>query len=151
MRFSVKVLAYATLAAATLTACNGPTAPERELRAARALWVQRRPASYDITVARFCFCTSEGVGPAIVSVRDGVVTSRTYVATGSAVGPTYADLFPSIDGLFQKIDDARRRRAASLSVEYDRAFGFPTVIAIDYDRTMADDEITYRATNFQPR
>jgi uncharacterized protein DUF6174 len=151
MRTTSLTFACLAAAAATLGACGGPTAPERQLLAARVKWERARPAAYTITVARWCECTQEMSGPVVVSVRDGIVESRTYVASAAAVTPPYADLFPSIDGLFERIDDARRRRAASVDVTYDPVFGFPTVISIDYDRVMVDDELTYRATDFRPR
>lgn len=151
MRTISLTLACLAAAAATLGACGGPTAPERQLQAARLKWERARPAAYTITIDRSCECTQEMSGPVVVSVRDGVVESRTYVASSVAVTPSYSGLFPSIDGLFERIDDARRRRAASVDVTYDHAFGFPTAISIDYDRVMVDDELTYRATDFQPR
>ena len=140
-----------TIAATMFGECGRLTAPERQLQAARLKWERARPAAYTITVARWCECTQEMSGPVVVTVRDGAIESRTYVASAAAVGPTYADLFPSIDGLFERIDDAHRRRAASVEVTYDPRFGFPVTISIDYDRVMADDELTYRATNFQLR
>ena len=145
-------LTFACLAAAAVTvgACDGPTAPERKLQAARLKWEHTRPAAYTYTVALYCFCPQEGSGPVIVSVRDGVVESRTYVDNGAAVAPTDAGNFPTVDGLFEVIEDARQR-ADAIDVTYDPAFGFPAVISIDYIRTSADDEITYRATSFQPR
>ena len=146
-------LTFACLAAAAVTvgACDGPTAPERKLQAARLKWEHTRPAAYTYTVALYCFCPQEGSGPVIVSVREGVVESRTYVNSGAAVAPTYADYFPTIDGLFEVIEDARRQGAYAINVTYDPARGFPVVISIDYERATADDELTYRATNFQPR
>jgi len=146
---SLTFACLAAAAAATLGACDGPTSPERQLQAARLKWERTRPAAYTFTIARYCFCAPGG-GPVIVSVRDGVVESRTYAANGAAVAPAYAEYFPTIDGLFEVIEDARQR-ADAIDVTYDPAFGFPAVISIDYIRTSADDEITYRATSFQPR
>jgi hypothetical protein len=151
MRLTPLTFACLAAAATILGACDGPTAPERKLQAARLKWERTRPAAYTFTVAVYCFCTQEGSGPVIVSVRDGIVESRTYVATGAAVAPTYADYFPTIDGLFEVIEDARREGADEMNVTYDPARGFPVVISIDYVREMADDELTYHATDFQPR
>jgi len=144
-------LTFACLAAAaTLGACDGPTAPERQLQAARLKWERTRPAAYAITIARYCFCAPGG-GPVIVSVRDGVVESRTYVNSGAAVAPTDADYFPTVDGLFEVIEDARRQGADAINATYDPTRGFPVVISIDYVREIADEELSYRTTNFQPR
>jgi Family of unknown function (DUF6174) len=151
MRTTSLTFACLAAAAATLGACDGPTAPERQLQAARLKWERTRPAAYTFTVARYCFCTQEGSGPVIVSVRDGVVESRTYVNSGAAVAPTYADYFPTVDGLFELIEDAHRQGADAINATYDPARGFPVVISIDYVREMADEELSYSTTNFQPR
>jgi hypothetical protein len=151
MRLTSLTFAFLVAAAATLGACDGPTLPERQLQVARLKWERTRPAAYTFTIARYCFCTSDGIGPVIVSVRDGVVESRTYVNSGAAVAPTYADYFPTVDGLFELIEDARRQGADAINATYDPARGFPVVISIDYVREMADDELTYRATDFRPR
>lgn len=41
-------------------------------------------------------------------------------------------------------------RAGSLEVEYDTTVGFPRVVAIDWYRQMADDEVTYTASGVVP-
>jgi hypothetical protein len=151
MRLACLTFACLAAAAVTVGACDGPTAPERQLQAARLKWERTRPAAYTITVARFCFCTQEGSGPVIVSVRDGVVESRTYVDNGAAVAPTDAGNFPTVDGLFEVIEDAHRQEADAINASYDPARGFPVFISIDYVREMADEELSYRTTNFQPR
>ena len=150
MRFACLTFACLAAAAVTVGACDGPTAPERQLQAARLKWERTRPAAYAITIARYCFCAPGG-GPVIVSVRDGVVESRTYVDNGAAVAPTDAGNFPTVDGLFEVIEDAHRQEADAINASYDPARGFPVFISIDYVREMADEELSYRTTNFQPR
>ena len=139
------------LFAVSLAACSGATSPDLELTAARLRWQQRQPASYDITVSRSCECTPASIGPVVVAVRDGVVVSRTYVATGAPVAPTLADVFPAVEGLFAIITDAQRRHAASVVVHYDGELGFPSVISIDYNRQAVDDEFSISANNFVAR
>ena len=154
----LKYFIVACVAPATLAACGGATAPapNPELQAARIKWESGRPAAYSITVDRLCECTLEMSGPVVVAVRDHAIESRTYVPSAYFVNPTpvsatYANLFPSVDGLFDLIDEAFRRRAASVDVTYDSTLGFPVTISIDYVTATADDEVRYRATNFQPR
>jgi hypothetical protein len=149
MRHSARFFLSLAVTSLVLAACSGTTAPDRELRAARALWNQRGPTSYDITVARYCECLSSG--PVLVSVRDGLVVSRTYLSNSTDVGLEYAEGYPTIEGLFGRIDDARRQHAASVDVQYDPSFGFPSMISIDYSRPAVDDEVTYRAYDFHQR
>ena len=53
------------------------------------------------------------------------------------------------DGLFQKIGDAVKQRADSITVTYDETFGYPTEIRIDMNLFGRDDEIWYAITDFE--
>jgi hypothetical protein len=129
------------------SACQSGTGPGLEASIARERWEERRPAAYQYTVRRSCECLPEMTGPVIVIVDGGTVTRR-YVANNAVVSSTFAALFPTIDELFDIIEDARRQDAASLVVDFDPTYGFPTRVSIDYHREMADDEIVYRASDF---
>jgi uncharacterized protein DUF6174 len=87
-------------------------------------------------------------GPVVVVVRDGVIESRRYTSTDAAVPSTHAALFPSIDGLFDVIEAARREDPARLDVTYDPRYGYPTRISIDYDAVTVDDEVMYQVRDF---
>lgn len=122
------VAAVVTLSAA---ACNnGSTAPIVNLPAARARWSRVGPAAYSYTISRSCECLRETTGPVVVTVRNGVVESRQYTLSGEPVPPQYAEVFPSVEGLFALIDDAIRNGTTPLSVRYDPALGYPTRIAL---------------------
>ena len=133
-----------------LAACSDATAPDEKLNAARRRWAQQGPASYSMVVHRSCECTPEGAGPVLVRVRNGAVESRQYTATGASVPASLADVFPSVEGLFQLIEDARRQRPNSLEVRYDATLGYPTLISVDFDRMIADDEFVYTASELRP-
>jgi hypothetical protein len=122
-------------------ACTSATAPENELAAARQLWADRKPASYGFMLARHCGeCLPEMVGPVLIKVENGTIVSREYVQTGAPVQSTFADAFPSIDGVFDIVEEAISRDAYRLEVSYHRTLGYPVNIAIDYDEHMVDDE-----------
>ena len=132
-------------------ACQSGTGPDLRSAMAQARWARHGPSSYRITVSRSCECLPEMTGPVIVTVGGGAIESRHYVSTGAVVPSTYAALFPSVNGLFEIIEAARREDPARLDVAYDPTYGYPTRISIDYDVVMADDEIVYRAQDFVPR
>jgi hypothetical protein len=136
---------------AILLACSSATAPGGDLALARARWAQRGPASYSITVGRSCECLAEMIGPVVVMVHNGAIESRHYTRDGAAVPAQYADLFPSVEGLFGIIETARREGAAQLDVSFDPSLGYPVRIAIDWHATHADDEVTYEAKDFVAR
>jgi hypothetical protein len=144
-------VAFVLVAAALTAACSGATGLSRDLALARARWEERGPASYSITVSRLCECLEEWSGPVVVTVQNGVVESRHYTRNGAAVPSRYDHLFPSVPGLFELVERARREGAAQLDVSYDPTFGYPTRIAIDWHATHVDEEETYTASDFVPR
>ena len=143
----LKLLLVVVLAAAGCTGSTGPTDPATDLALSRARWFNTGVRDYQFTIARVCECTPESTGPVVVEVRAGVVAERTYVS-GSSVDPQYADLFTSVPGLFDLIDEAIRRDAAGLGVRYNSVYGYPESIQIDWRAGAVDDEVSYRITDF---
>jgi hypothetical protein len=122
-----------------------------ELGAARARWAASRPQKYDYTLAISCFCGPDFRRPVIISVDGAAVTARRYADDGTPAAPQFASSFPTIDGLFDIILDAKARKAASLIVTYDAARGHPLKISVDYVAQVADDELFYTVSGFTPR
>ncbi len=52
----------------------------------------------------------------------------------------------SVTRLFDLIQDAIDRDAASIIVEYQTSLGYPFDISIDYDAAVADEEVRYETT-----
>lgn len=97
------------------------------LAAARSLWERRGPDDYSVTISRSCECLPGMAEPAVVVVRDGVVESRTYVRTGLPVPPEFAQGYPSVEGLFERIEEGLAAEGnGELSVDYHSAYGYPT-------------------------
>ena len=142
-----------TLALSLAAACESVTGPASDLERARRRWASAEPAAYEVTVRHVCFCIVEVTVPVVVTVRGGVVQSRRY-AEGSAlagqdVDPRYAATFPAVEGLFDVLDDAVRRRAADIQATYDPQRGYPTAFYIDYERNVADEEQGYQVQAFR--
>lgn len=110
-------------------------------------WDRARIFDYDYVVERSCYCGFEITEPVRVVVRNGRVVDRYYVRSGFGVDPYYWSIFPSIDGLFSEVADAIRT-AHDLEVSYDRDFGFPVRVGIDYQRNAVDDEVSIRTYGF---
>jgi hypothetical protein len=87
--------------------------------------------------------------PVVVEVRSGTVVSRTYEQTGLAVNPQYSYWWPDIEGLFAIIEDAWARNAASIQVAYDPGLGFPQWANIDFDTSLADEEVAFSVRDFR--
>jgi len=120
---------------------------ERELRRATQRWNDNRIFNYDYTVQQSCFCPAEIGRPVIVMVRGGFVYDLRYENTFSPVPPFAWSAFPTVEGLFDVIDDAIHR-ADNVDATFDRDFGFPRLIDIDYARHAIDDELTISTSRF---
>jgi len=83
-----------------------------------------------MTISNSCECLPGTSGPVVVTVRNGVVTSRRYVGTGAAVAASFAGAFPAVEGLFALVDAAVRSGTRPLDVRYHATFGYPTRIVM---------------------
>jgi hypothetical protein len=131
-----------------LLACESPTGPDQrgELETARALWQAHGGGWYTMQLSRECFCVLSG-RQIEISVENGSVVWAQYADSKSPVENAWFAYLQTVPDLFDLIDDAITRKAASLTVSYDPVYGYPTRIAVDYSATVADDEETYTASD----
>jgi hypothetical protein len=140
------------LAALLLQAsCSAITGAESDFERARTRWASQRPAAYDYTVRLSCFCGTEVTRAVVIVVRGNLVESRTYVDDGTAVPAPFNTVFPTIDGMFDTIQNAFDQHSARVDVSYDPALGYPVSIALDGSVNVADDERSYTLSNFHVR
>ncbi|MGV3709412.1 MAG: DUF6174 domain-containing protein [Gemmatimonas sp.] len=140
-----------TALAVLLAACGDDSNPVIDIEGPRAKWTANRPPSYSYTLARGCFCPTELTTPVEIVVRNGAVESRTYQNSTTPVPAAYAGYFPTIDGLFAKLDSARLAKPFILNLSFDETYGYPTLINVDQSRNAVDEEYTYVASNFVVR
>src|SRR5688572_29894540 len=112
------------------------------------VWAQNAPSRYRFVLQRLCFCGTEVVEPVLVTVENGAVVSRTYVASGRPVGAQWTSLFPAMEGVFDIVREALDRNADQLDVSYDGRLGYPLSASIDYVRNAIDDELELRVRDF---
>jgi hypothetical protein len=103
------------------------------------------PLSYTYTVRVACECPSDVTRPVTVWVDRGTVEYLFYEDDGRAVPFSYSDSFPSVEQLFDAIQDAIDQRADYIDVDYDPTYGFPRSVYIDYDRRVSDEELSLTA------
>jgi len=139
-------LVLASLGAAGCTDLGPEAGLLAELERNERLWRDAKPASYVYAVERLCFCGQEARGPVRVLVDGSSVSDRTYVDTGVAVPPTFRELFPTVDGLFEILRSAILERAHEVRATYDPVLGAPTDFWIDYQENVADEELGMRVT-----
>jgi len=133
------------LAAASCSDATGPRRDATELRAARQRWQAQNLHTYAFTLQRSCFCVN--VDPLYVVVVNDTVAEVLNLKTGTMQDLRSGD---TVDGLFAFVQNAIDHRAELIRADYDSAKGFPTQIDYDGAAAIADDEITYRASDVHP-
>jgi len=121
-----------------------------DLNANRQLWQSSQIESYKWVESISC----EWGGPLLRDIfvvnnkKDRVDFDESLLFEGL----TDEDIFNAartIDEAFDFIESLLSQNVASLNVEYDEIYGFPTIISVDYDIDFVDDEVLYRYTNFE--
>jgi len=127
LRFGTRGVAATILGLSVIIAgCRDVSGPTNYVDA-HALWIERGPVNYEMTLHIACECPAEMRGPVIMTVRNGVVESRQYASTRLPV-IGYEEWFPTVDGLFKKVETALRENRPAFHVEYARDTGYPTRI-----------------------
>ena len=132
-----------------------------ELAAARAQWESAMIDDYRITLSIACFCGAPYNGELDVSVVDGVIVAASDKASGAPLSDDAIARLPTIAQLFDIIEAAYGTGADSIEVIYNTmvgipeqplppSYGFPEYAHIDRIAGAADDEVTYRITDFAP-
>jgi len=110
----------------------------------RTRWEESGVLDYRFEYRELCVCGQSAERRATIEVRGGEVVSVT--GTGAPDGWESITAYPTIDDLFDRIEEAVRDEAAALSVSYDPDLGYPTEIIIDYDYGAEHDEVNIDAT-----
>ena len=117
-------------------------------------WQNANITHYRMELNISCFCAFRDQMPLTVEVRDGQIVSMTTVAGNPVLDtdPNYEFFAPhaTIDLLFAELDAALNGDADSVTVSYDATYGFPTEIGIDFDQQIADEEMYYTISGFEP-
>ena len=117
----------------------------QELQENRKIWRSQSLKSYQYTYQQQCFCLPPSNTPLKVSVKNDKITEVVNLTNNQAIT---ALTFPkTIEELFNIIEQAIDRNADEISINYDTTLGYPTRIAIDYEKILADDEVTYTIEN----
>jgi hypothetical protein len=145
---STRALFGAALLLPALAACDSVTGTDdlsREQARLDSNWDRfqsNAPLSYSYVVRVDCECPSDVTRPVTVWVDRGSIEYLLYEDDGRPVPLSYSNSFPSVEQLFDAIQDGIDRRADVIDVEYDPTYGYPTSVYIDYDRRVADEELS---------
>jgi hypothetical protein len=136
-------------ALATVAGCSDPLGPERDaLEANRAKWASLGISSYRYEYALNCFCGGPGARPVAVVVQDGVVEAVSYPDSEEAVEPWEPADYPTIDDLFERVEESLDREPYKAWVEYDARYGYPADAYFDFEQNAIDEEFGFVVTEF---
>jgi len=108
------------------------------------LWETTNLKNYSFVVQKSCFCPQEEKRQ--ISVKNTQLHEAKYIPSNT---PLNAEInVKKIEDYFTVIQDALDKNAYKITVTYDKTYGFPSDIAIDYDEQMADEEVYYSLTHF---
>ena len=82
-------------------------------------------------------------------VRGGVPVAAVDRYSGAPVSLSVLRYYPSVEELFDLIDDALFGSSSDVDVSYDHSYGFPRVTYIDYDRFYTDDDLRFELREFR--
>ena len=157
MTFRTRWIAAPALLLAALAGCalgDDDGVQNQKLAEARTLWDRQDVGSYSYLLELECFCApASQLEPVLVTVQNGAATSVVYWDDDPADRtPAPAELFApydTVEELFEIVEDAIRRDADVLQVGYDRDYGFPNVINVDYQAGGSDQMLLF-VTEFTP-
>ena len=141
-------LRLALLLALSLPACGLLTGPDEDdrLAEARALWSVQGQENYSYEVRSDCFCGLAGRWIEITVIGHQVVSGR-YLDTNTQVESSFLPALPTVDDLFERIQDAVKSEPVLLQVEYHPGDGHPTRINVDVSYNIADEEYLLQSRN----
>ena len=131
---------------ATTTSVTHLDAVQQELNTQRQQWQTLNLRDYIYHFERICFCSPEYVDPGLVHVVGGEIDSVEHAMTGDVLDPS---LFLTVDDLFDEVQAAIDSNADEISVQYDGILGNPTTIDIDFSEYIADEEMSFRASDLR--
>jgi hypothetical protein len=123
--------------------------PTAAYGAAKAKWLKAKLSDYRFTLMQSCECLPEAIEPTVIVVRGDKVAEAFYKRTGIAVDSVRQSRLPTINGLFQMIDDAYAKPAALVRFKANVDVGYLEEIFVDRDAAMVDEELIYLVTDFQ--
>ena len=126
---------------------DGPDPGKQIFESSLAQWNDLEPPNYDMVLRRQTISANPDLR-VVISVRNGVVTSRVYLGTDIPVTGDAAAAFPDIDGLFAFLGQAMEGDPFLLSAEYDSDWGYPSMITYDATAGQTSDNVTYTVESF---
>ncbi len=123
---------------------------QTEINEHRSLWDVAAITDYSIRFQNLCFnCLPEFLIPVRITVRDDTIDTVTDLDSGDPITEFTPGVFPTIDVLFDFIQNAIDNAASQIDIRYDAVLGYPTDIDIDPSRSFFNDDSRFEIREFQ--
>ena len=146
----ILIFKFALLVLISCSAVDDIAEKQRELNQARQLWQSQQVENYKWNERLSCFCA--GVLEWDLFVKDNLKEKVEFDEINLHQGQTYDDILEkakTVEEAFDFIETLLSKEIASLIIEYDDQYGFPTEVNIDFDFQIADDETVYLYKGFE--
>ncbi len=124
------------------------TGPEKDIRDGREAWEDAGLSSYEYEYHQSCFCAL--IVPVRIIVEADSVVAAFFVEGEEPLPPDQVGWLPTVDDLFDRLEDALARDPVQYRVEYDAALGYPTSASVDVSHQIADEEFSFTASDLAP-
>ena len=135
------------LFAVFLIRCSGDStqALQTDFEINLAKWKKLDINDYNFSQTISWYCSEEYRLPKEIRVRRGVIVS----VNGEDYNPDVNYNFRTINEFFDFIEAKAKANLSYFDFSFNKQYGFPNRIALDPIEQIADDEVTYRLSNFK--
>jgi hypothetical protein len=137
-----------------VAACTEPVLEkwEDDLASAEARWRDAGIADYEMDVLRHCFCVPAQIRPVTVTVRGGAFVSLVYADSAAGVADTtYFREYLTMERIFALLHKVLDSGPDGFSADYHGSLGYPTLVGIDPDHGLANEEFTIGVFALRPQ
>ena len=111
-------------------------------------WESMNMTHYGYNFRASCYCIDEWVREVSVTVNNDSVISILFTDDGEPPQILQISNWHTINSLFD-LSKTIIEEAAKFKLEYDKTYGNPTLISVDWDFEIADDEFTFYLSNIK--
>lgn len=115
---------------------------------AKQQWQAAGIHDYQFNLTQHCFCMGENNGAIRITVKNDAVQSAIWTNNGKPVSADVRKQLPSMAGIFQKIEEGYAKPADEIRLTFNKDYGYPEHVYIDYVKMMADEELIYTLSDF---
>lgn len=117
-----------------------------EWEQAKALWQRQAIQNYTITQQIVCYCIESYTRPRTLEVQNG----QLFTVNGETYNPDHHPEAYSIDAFFELLEQNLGREPHQTTLVFDETYGYTTHAYFDFEEMIADEEIGFYFTGFQP-